>query len=210
MTHAYNELYLGKAQVAMGDMLHFARYDMQWNIERYFDLYINTDVARRFYMGEPRVLVGMSGVELFYEVYYEVTGAECDVKPSGCYNKSPEYFAGWSLAYYSWYRNMSYDDIQKIIPINEVVEMYEPFHEMDVRQFVDALDKRRETIKNETRLKRLRAYAGLTQKQLSVKSGVSQRMIEQYEQGRKNLSHASVATVISLADAIGCNVRDIV
>ena len=88
--------------------------------------------------------------------------------------------------------------------------MYEPFHEMDVRQFVDALDKRRETIKNETRLKRLSAYAGLTQKQLSVKSGVSQRMIEQYEQGRKNLSHASVATVISLADAIGCNVRDIV
>lgn len=67
-------------------------------------------------MGEPRVLVGMSGVELFYEVYYEVTGAECDVKPSGCYDKSPEYFAGWSLAYYSWYRNMSYDDIQKIIP----------------------------------------------------------------------------------------------
>ena len=84
MTHAYNELYLGKAQVAMGDMLHFARYDMQWNIERYFDLYINTGVARRFYMGEPRVLVGMSGVELFYEVYYELTGAECDVKPSGC------------------------------------------------------------------------------------------------------------------------------
>ena len=63
MNHAYNELYLGKAQVAMGDMLHFARYDMQWNIERYFDLYINTGVARRFYMGEPRVLVGMSGVE---------------------------------------------------------------------------------------------------------------------------------------------------
>ena len=142
MTHAYNELYLGKAQVAMGDMLHFARYDMQWNIERYFDLYINTGVARRFYMGEPRVLVGMSGVELFYEVYYELTGAECDVKPSGRYDKSPEYFAGWSLAYYSWYRNMSYDDIQKIIPINEVVEMYELFHEMDVRQFVDALDKR--------------------------------------------------------------------
>ena len=83
MTRAYNELYLGKDQVAMGDML-----------------------------------------------------------PSGCYDKSPEYFAGWSLAYYSWYRNMSYDDIQKIIPINEVVEMYEPFHEMDVRQFVDALDKR--------------------------------------------------------------------
>ena len=76
----------------MGDMLHFARYDMQWNIERYVDLYINTGVARRVYMGEPRVLV-----------------------------------------------DMSYDDIQKIIPINEVVEMYEPFHKMDVRQFADAI-----------------------------------------------------------------------
>ena len=39
---------------------------------------------------------------------------------------------------------MFYDDIQKIIPINEVVEMYELFHEMDVRQFADALDKRRD------------------------------------------------------------------
>ena len=74
----------------------------------------------------------MSGVELFYEVYYEVTGAECEVKPSGCYNKSPEYFAGWSLAYYSWYRNMSYDDIQKIIEFLHINILTSP----DVAEFL--------------------------------------------------------------------------
>ena len=47
-------------------------------------VYITTIIDKEILYGRPRVLVGMSGVELFYEVYYELTGAECDVKPIGC------------------------------------------------------------------------------------------------------------------------------
>ncbi|MCR4612159.1 MAG: helix-turn-helix domain-containing protein [Lachnospiraceae bacterium] len=210
MTRAYNELYLGKAQVAMGDMLHFAVYDMRWDIERFYDSFISTGVAYCMYRGEPRLVVGKSGVEIFNEVYYGLTGAECETEASGCFYKSPEYFAGWALAYYSWYRNKSYEEIQRFLPISTAVDMYMPYHEMDVMQFVEAVDKIEKTYNMESRLKRLRVYAGLTQQQLADKSGVSRRMIEQYEQGRKELTHASVATVISLADAMGCNVKDII
>ena len=54
-----------------------------------------------------------------------------------------------------------------------------------------------------------RVALGMTQKQLAVKSGVSQRMIEQYEQGRKDLNHASVSTVKQLAGAIGCSIEQL-
>lgn len=209
MIHAYNEMYLGKAQVAMGDMLHFAVYDMGWELERFYAAFLSTGVANGMYAGEPRLVVGKSGPEVFGEVYYRLTGCECDLAPTGCFNKTPEYFAGWSLAYYSWYRNKPYGEIQRILPISDAVGMYIPYHEMDVMQFVDAVDTKVAAYHAESQLKRLRMYAGLTQKQLSEKSGVSQRMIEQYEQGRKDLGRASAVSVINLADALGCEVRDI-
>ena len=209
MIHAYNEIYLGKAQVAMGDMLHFAVYDMGWNIEKFYDAFLSTGVANGMYLGEPRLVVGKSGAEVFGEVFYRLTGAECELQPAGCHEKSPEYFAGWAMAYYSWYRNKPYGEIQRVLPITEAVSMYVPYHEMDIMQFVDAVDAKEKALFAQSQLKRIRMYVGLTQKQLSEKSGVSQRMIEQYEQGRKDLSRASAASVISLADALGCEAREI-
>ena len=88
--------------------------------------------------------------------------------------------------------------------------MYHPYHEMDVMQFVIAIDEKMKVYLEESRLKRLRMYAKLTQKELAARSGVSQRMIEQYEQGRKSLSHASADSVSRLADALGCNRAELV
>jgi transcriptional regulator with XRE-family HTH domain len=88
--------------------------------------------------------------------------------------------------------------------------MYNPYHEMDISQFVIEVDNRMREHYEESQLKRLRLYASLTQKELSEKSGVSKRMIEQYEQGRKTLANASATTVISLADALKCDVRELV
>ncbi len=65
-------------------------------------------------------------------------------------------------------------------------------------------------LQNDSQLARLRAYAGLTQKALGEKSGVSKRMIEQYEQGKKNLNHASAETVYKLSQALGCRMEDLV
>ena len=143
-------------------------------------------------------------------MYYRLTGAECEIKPQYVYGKSPEYFAGWSLAYYSWYSNNSFRDIYRIIATDKVVSMYKPYHEMDVMQFVMALDDKMREAFEESKLKRLRCYMKLTQKELAIKSGVSRRMIEQYEQGRKSLSHASAVTVSNLADALGCNMSDLI
>jgi transcriptional regulator with XRE-family HTH domain len=60
-----------------------------------------------------------------------------------------------------------------------------------------------------TRLKIVREYKGLSQSELADKSGVSLRAIQAYEQGYKDFSKAQLATALKLADALECDVREL-
>lgn len=55
-------------------------------------------------------------------------------------------------------------------------------------------------------LKRIREAAGITQKELSDRSGVSIRIIQYYEQGYKDINKAQGITLYKIADAIGCSI----
>ena len=52
-------------------------------------------------------------------------------------------------------------------------------------------------------------HAALPQQQLSDASGVTLRMIQLYEQRQNDISKAQVNVVISLANALGCRVEDL-
>ena len=80
---------------------------------------------------------------------------------------------------------------------------------MDIRQFADELDDR-ETAYRKGAFKRLRIYAGLTQKELAEKAGIPLRSIQQYEQGQKELSHARADVVVRLSKAMYCRIEDII
>lgn len=209
MMHAYDELYLEPARESLGNMLHFAVYDLKTGIEEFYGMFLNTGIGARFGRGEAGLTVGMSGIELAYEVLFKVTGTYCNVKPSFYTDKSPEYWCGWALAYYEWDRNIPFERINEVIGIKEILDMYDPFHEADIRKFVDEMDHRMSMHSEVSRLARLRRYADLTQKKLAEKSGVSARMIEQYEQGKKSLKRASAETVYSLSKALNCKIEDL-
>ena len=87
--------------------------------------------------------------------------------------------------------------------------MYHPYHEADITKFVDEMDRRISVRTTQSRLARLRAYAGLTQKALADRSGVSVRMIQQYEQGQKKLAHAHADVVVRLSKALYCNIEEL-
>ncbi|MCC2168494.1 MAG: helix-turn-helix domain-containing protein [Gallintestinimicrobium sp.] len=55
----------------------------------------------------------------------------------------------------------------------------------------------------------IRKARGFTQQQLSDASGVTLRMIQLYEQRQNDISKAQVNVVISLANALGCRVEDL-
>jgi len=59
-------------------------------------------------------------------------------------------------------------------------------------------------------LKSMREYKGLSQSQLAKASNVNVRMIQHYEQGIKDINKAQVLTVLRLAEALGCDVYEII
>ena len=60
------------------------------------------------------------------------------------------------------------------------------------------------------KLKIMRTGAGLSQRQLSELSGVNLRTIQDYEsKGGQVIDKASLRTLLNLAKALGCNIKDI-
>ena len=61
-----------------------------------------------------------------------------------------------------------------------------------------------------SRLKFYREEKGMSQSQLAKASGVSVRLIQAYEQGTRDINEAKVITVLQLAEALDCDVYNII
>lgn len=61
-----------------------------------------------------------------------------------------------------------------------------------------------------SKLKIMREQKLMTQAELSEKSGVNLRMIQYYEQGAKDIKKGNVMTVLSIAEVLGCSIKDII
>ena len=117
-------------------------------------------------------------------------------------SRSEEFWAGWALAYYQWETSMRFAEIVRYVPIKDVVALYQPYHEMDIRQFVDKMNAIYKAAKPETNLKFLRQKAGLSQRDLADLSGVPVRTIQQYEQRQKNINKAREEYLVVLAKVL--------
>lgn len=210
MIYAYDKVYLEKARVCLGRMLDFAVYELGYDITCFFDMFICSGIAERFGRGDFNLLVGKSGVELAYEVLVDSGKQEKRISPRYTVDRSEEYWTGWALAYYQWETSLSFEEIVKYIPIADIQELYSPYHEMDIRQFVNKMNELYRAAKIETNLKLYRQLAGLSQKELSELSCVSYRTIQQYEQRQKNINKAQVGTLVMLARVLCCEVEDLI
>ena len=210
MIHAYDKIYLDKARTALGRMLDFAVYDLKYDIEDFFALFITSGIAARFEKGDYSVIVGMSGVELAYKVLELTRGEENRIKPRYSADRSEEYWAGWALAYYQWDTALSFEEIVRAVPMKRIVEMYSPYHEMDIRQFCDKMNELYRTVQPETNLKALRQRADLSQRELAEQSGVPLRTIQQYEQRQKRINKAQAEYLLMLARTLCWDIEDLI
>ena len=206
MIHAYDKTYLSKAQGSLGSMLDFAVYDLKEKLSGFYKKFLLSEISARFERGESSVIAGKSGVELALEIAGDFSLAK---KYRPVANKSPEYWTGWALAYFQWQTNLTFKKIDSLIPIEEILGMYSPYHEMDISHFCGKMAELYNSRKQSTNLKLQRQTAGFSQKELSEISGVPLRTIQQYEQGQKNINSAKAETVLKLAKALECSVEDL-
>lgn len=211
MIRAYGETLLDKAQLTLACMFDFAVNDCGVDLNTFYNWFLNSDLSYRFARGESSVVAGRSGVEIAREILfcndYEVSNR---FEVSASTTRSREFWLGSCLAYYQWYKNISFQRITEDIGIDYIIEMYNPYHEMDIMSFVEAFDEIRGKESERSALKRLRKYAKVSQKMLADASGIPVRTIQQYEQGQKDISKASIGTVIALAKALHCSPEDLI
>lgn len=139
MTHAYDKIYLSKAQINFGRMLDYAVNDMKMGLREYYNYFLVSRISKSFAKGNPSYVVGRSGVELCYEVLDSIGLAYKKAKPHFSEERSQEYWTGWSLAFFQWYSGMDFSDIDRRVHIEKIRNLYDPFHEMDIRKFCDKM-----------------------------------------------------------------------
>lgn len=93
--------------------------------------------------------------------------------------------------------------------MDELLRMYPTLHEASEEKFIDVMIEWERRKDLPTQLQRMRRIAGYSQRLLSEKSGVSLRMIQQYEQGAKDINKATGTNLLALARTLGCRMEEL-
>ena len=209
MMYAYDRKYLDDAMKNLGEAFDYAVNGCSMEADEFAEIFIAGGLAEQFGSGVPKYISGMSGTELAYETV-ERSGKLINFPEAvTAYDCSPEYWCGWILAYYQWYTGRSFRNIKQHIDMSEILKLYPTLHEAAEEKFVDTLNNMIRRKKSPTQLQILRKSIGYSQKELAEKSGVSLRMIQQYEQRAKDINKAAGTNLLSLAQTLGCRVEEL-
>ena len=108
MIHAYSEDYLVSAQRILGDMLDYAVNTYAFDPDSFYQMFLVSDVSSQFQNGNPTYVAGKTGCEIVKEIIHSAGIEMQELEDEMYLDKSPEYWAGWALAYYQWYTGRSF------------------------------------------------------------------------------------------------------
>ena len=206
---AYDEIYISDAQNTLGHAVDFAIMTLSIDTKSFGDAFAVSDTSKQFAKGNPRYIAGMNGCEIARKVLYETNIAFEDKEDAMYLEKSPEYWAGWALAFYQWYRNFSFLSILDSVSLEQITHMYTPYHEMDIMHFVDSMDKKMKFINPFTKLHAKRIAYGYSQAELASAAGVPLRQIQLFEQRQRDINKTSATTLFQLSQSLHCSMEDL-
>ena len=209
MIHAYSADYLVHAQQTLGGMLTAGVYLFDIPADDFWGMFISTGYAARFGRGEAGVVAGLSGWELAVRIL-ETSGRRFNrCRPIETDSLPPPYWAGWVLAKYQWYTGLTFARIESFAPVSAVIDMYHPYHEMDVKRFFRRMDELYFAKYPETNLRRIRKAAGYSVADLARIAEVSPRMVAKYESREKDICRAQADAVGRMAVALHVDASDL-
>lgn len=201
--NAYDRIYLDDAVHNFGVMVDCAVNTLGCPAGQFWERFLASSIAGRFSRGAVDIIAGHSGVELALMVFDE-TGKEVNKCDTSVSVSSKEYWAGITLAHYQWSSALSFKELSlRGLDLKRTISMFNPLHEADQTVF----DRIADDIVGKGRadaswIKEARRLNGITQEELSAKSGVPIRLIRSYEQGQINPANAEYDTVSRLKAAL--------
>lgn len=123
-------------------MFDFAVNTCKYSLDDTVHIFLDSGVAEQFGKGNPRYVVGRTGCELFWDCLRNLKMKKPPYPAVLYEDASPEFWLGWSVAYYQWLRKTTFADIFKKVPPKEILHLYWPLHEASERKFVEAMDRK--------------------------------------------------------------------
>ncbi len=199
MIRAYNEIYVDDAMHTLAEVFNYAKGGRQ--VDMLAEDFVMSGVASQFERGNPHYINMPS-----HALYFEITQKPSTSRRCG-FEKSPEYWCGFVLAYYQWYTGLKFEQIFKRLHASDILKMYHPLHEASLRKFVDVANNI--VLQEDTNLARIRKTANLSQKKLAEYSNVSLRSIQLYEQRRLDINTAAAYKLLHISKVLGCYIEDL-
>ena len=206
---AYDELYLPGAQNILGHAVDFAIMTLAVEPNDFGNALAVSESAKQFSEGNPRYVAGMNGCE-FARAILDDTGITYPESADEMYlDKSPEYWAGWALAFYQWSTALPFLEILRAVSLEKIIGMYPLYHEMDLSHFADQMNHVLKDAYLQTRLRERRSNCGLSQSELAKEADVPLRQIQMFEQGQRDINKTSAITLLKLSKALHCKMEDL-
>ena len=210
MICAYSELYLQDAMQNLGEMTEYAHDACGDDLENVFRFFTISGLAERFEKGDPQIVSGMSGTELYRSIMHACGNRDKKwPAPFVRYETREYYWIGYILAYYQWRSGCRFKEILNTLRIDLLLKMYPSLHTTSEKHAYELID---ECFKENSLLSRVQKYRkciGLTQAELARRTGVNLRTLQQYEIGDKDIRKASAQSVLALARTLCCQPEDL-
>lgn len=211
MTCAYDEIYLDDAMHTLGEAFDCGMCAEGLSPQVFTAVFCSSPEAGQFERGVARVVCGMSGDELAWEILAGAGLKPTRVRRQYGSEKSPEYWTGWSLAYTQWVTGLSFKNLFEAEPLEMMIASYYPLHEASEDTFAGIIAEKWNNLRGGSgALRRMRKQNRMTQRALAEASGVKLRAIQLYEQGELDLTRAAASTVESLARILHCDMADLI
>ncbi len=210
MNRAYDIKYLSDAMTNLGEMTEYAYYALATESDRAFDFFVISGFADRFQVGDPQVVSGRSGTELYQDVLRKCGIRESMPGALTRYDTDVYYWIGYITAYFQWWSGQTFRGITNVVKTSDFMRLYPAMHTVSEERAAEEL---MDLYRKKTQFSRLQEYRkrlGITQAVLAEKSGVNLRTLQQYEVGDKDIGKAAAGSVISLARVLHCEPEDLI
>jgi DNA-binding XRE family transcriptional regulator len=228
MIHAYDEVLKEEAADKLGKMLDFAVHSLHMDAANMLALFAASGTSALFERGDIRTIIGMSGIELAYDVL-ERCGISYERTPARhTRGLSAEYYLGYCIAVIQYRLSVPFSEMIRDFSCQNFLSGYAAQRTEYLSSLpltVSSEDRRiglldfgkkytdeaigsyfvgRNTSASNTGelLKNARIKNGLSQSALAKAAGVPLRTLQQYEQGQKDIGKARAEYIIALASVL--------
>ncbi len=209
MMQAFPECYLSDAMRNMGEYMEYGYEAAAVEPDVCVSFLVISGYASAWENGDPRVLSGMSGTELFQRAA-ERCGFQADEREALVrYDTEAYYWSGYMLAYYQWMTMEHFSTIAQDLRISDLTRLYPALHTASEEKALASIS---ELIRKRRMISRLQAYRkglGLSQRELAALAGVNLRTLQQYEIGDKDIRRASAEKVVALSRVLCCKPEEL-